>query len=100
MDMLHIDITLKDVVAIGFAIQVMQRGDANHKVRVLTKIPCFSDLNIAVGCEQAFIEHVASTASEIANGDWGDEAYTALYEGVKRATLALTYAESGHAGKN
>ena len=100
MDMLHIDITLKDVVAIGFAIQAMQRGDTNHKVRVLTKIPCFSDLNVAMGCEQAFIDHVASTASEIANGDWGNDAYTALYEGVSRATAMLIKAEAGHAGKN
>jgi hypothetical protein len=99
-DLLHIDITLKDVASIGFAIQMLQRGNVNDKVRALTKIPCFSDLKIAVGCEDAFILHVSSTATEIIQGEWGEAAHKAFYLGVMRATTMLIEAENGHAGKD
>lgn len=88
-DMLHIDITLKDVTAIGCAIQMMQASSLNDKARVLTKIPCFSDLQIAMGCEQIFVDFVSEQARQIVVGEWGCEAYEAYFAGVQRGNLKL-----------
>lgn len=88
-DMLHISITGKDIVALGCCVMMMSGASLNEKVRVLNKIPCFSHINVAMGCELIFVQHVAMTCKEIIDGEWGADAVELYKKGTAHAVLAM-----------